>query len=678
VAGSSAAKVQTEKLEGTISQLQKRIAQLETTAGLEQSISAKYNSLSQHKADAKQAQLNLTEQEERVRETALQLDTANSVLSAAKETLDQLQKKWESSYQPFFEDGYLEALRNQQGQQKQEDVTDSKEACAAIMKELELLSADNLESRFIGLKAVLDGETADVSDKERLKSHYYMSKEKCRKTIEYRGTSFEEIAEDIAQGKLKVSDNEELLAVKQQLLQIEKLISQLQVELDAQNALMNRLEGSISHGISQIEDKFGVYQEFDCDNPESFITQHKELTKKLSEDIKELEVRIFREQKAAKDIFVMEKDLERIVKNAGMQIPETEICLPELASPADVDITKYETVQKEYDAVVRLEFKKQNEFEKYKQKLIEVLNGCFAQELSQEIRVSVTIPENVNQTRQTVQNLKETNLFIQLEKERIAKGIEDMERIKDNFENRCIQTCSNMKAELDRLPKLSSITMEDEVISMIGLQIPYVREELYKERMSAYIDETIVAAESFQNAEERLKYIRNRLTWKRLFSVIVTDMNSIRLNLYKRERIKDQSRYLKYEEAVGSTGQSQGIYIQFLIAIINYISSINAATKENTLIGKAIFIDNPFGAAKDIYIWEPIFKLLKTNHVQLIVPARGATPAITGRFDVNYILGQKLADKRQQTVVVNYYSNTKDAGLEYTRMDYEQTSFDFG
>lgn len=71
------------------------------------------------------------------------------------------------------------------------------------------------------------------------------------------------------------------------------------------------------------------------------------------------------------------------------------------------------------------------------------------------------------------------------------------------------------------------------------------------------------------------------------------------------------------------------------------------------------------------------FKLLKTNHVQLIVPARGATPAITGRFDVNYILGQKLVDGRQQTVVVDYYSRTNTTQLEYTRMDYEQTSFEF-
>lgn len=151
---------------------------------------------------------------------------------------------------------------------------------------------------------------------------------------------------------------------------------------------------------------------------------------------------------------------------------------------------------------------------------------------------------------------------------------------------------------------------------------------------------------------------------------------SIRINLYKRERIKDQSRYLRYEEAVGSTGQSQGIYIQFLIAIINYISNMNSSGNEG-VEGKTIFIDNPFGAAKDIYIWEPIFKLLATNHVQLIVPARGATPAITGRFDVNYILGQKLVDSRQQTVVVDYYSSTKESELEYTRMDYEQATFDF-
>ena len=180
-----------------------------------------------------------------------------------------------------------------------------------------------------------------------------------------------------------------------------------------------------------------------------------------------------------------------------------------------------------------------------------------------------------------------------------------------------------------------------------------------------------------QSEAERVKFIKSRLSWKRLFAVIVTDMNAIRLKLYKRESVKEQSRYLRYEEAVGSTGQSQGIYIQFLIAVINYISSINSRDTDSTSLRKVIFIDNPFGAAKDIYIWEPIFKMLKTNNVQLIVPCRGATPAITGRFDVNYVLGQKFIDGRQQTVVVDYYSNVDSDKLDYTTMTYEQGSLDF-
>ena len=70
-------------------------------------------------------------------------------------------------------------------------------------------------------------------------------------------------------------------------------------------------------------------------------------------------------------------------------------------------------------------------------------------------------------------------------------------------------------------------------------------------------------------------------------------MNGIGLELYKRERIKEQSRHLRYEDAVGSTGQSQGIYIQFLIAVINYIASINSWHGDPEDLTKVIFIDNP-------------------------------------------------------------------------------------
>jgi len=87
---------------------------------------------------------------------------------------------------------------------------------------------------------------------------------------------------------------------------------------------------------------------------------------------------------------------------------------------------------------------------------------------------------------------------------------------------------------LERLPNLSDIRLDDELVHMIMLHIPYVKEEFYKERMSKYIDE-----------------------------------------------VAERSHYLKYEEAVGSTGQSQGIYIQFLVAVINYIASMNAGNVDS-------------------------------------------------------------------------------------------------
>ena len=112
------------------------------------------------------------------------------------------------------------------------------------------------------------------------------------------------------------------------------------------------------------------------------------------------------------------------------------------------------------------------------------------------------------------------------------------------------------------------------------------------------------------------------------------------------------------------------------MSVINYISGMYGAVEDEPRT-KTVFIDNPFGAAKDIYIWEPIFALLAANHVQLIVPARGATPAITGRFDVNYILGQQMSGGKQLTVVTDYTSTVDQTELEYSELDYEQVSFDF-
>ena len=589
-----------EQLSRNLAQTRDDIEEKETACSLlsrimemNTSIDKKYERLKGLKADVDSARNRIYECEEAAASANSEYDTARDFEDSTRKAYDEIIKSWEEQYAPYYDEN----------------------VSIEIDDDTYRLDKDEIESRFTGLKTALSQKNSDFADKQALMNHLSASMNKCRDAIEYRGYTFDDIKAKYEAGEIMAAGSQQLRNAKDALNNLVKSSDSVREELESQEALLNRLEGSIAHGINQIENNYGSFNEFPCDDPDEFITQHKVLIKKLEDNTKVREKTRRQMSDSLKDILVCRKDLERIVSDAGMHVPEE--FRPEDAQGITANLTEYEAVHKEYASITRLEYKKVDEFNKNKSKLIDLLNGFNAVELADEVRISLNVPENVAKTRSMIESLNETNTFIQLEKDRIAKGIEDMQMIKDNFENRCIQTCSNIKTELDRLPQLSNINLDGEQIAIISLQIPY-----------------------------------------------------------KRERIKDQSRYLRYEEAVGSTGQSQGIYIQFLIAIINYISNMNSSGNEG-VEGKTIFIDNPFGAAKDIYIWEPIFKLLATNHVQLIVPARGATPAITGRFDVNYILGQKLVDSRQQTVVVDYYSSTKESELEYTRMDYEQATFDF-
>ena len=653
------------KLENLKKQLDSALGQAE---GLKK-ISDLYAEISEERNSLKAYNDKLAKAERAIIGYAAQLDKSREEYLRINEYKDNVDKKytelvynWENIFSKYYVQDDTPADEN-----KKPDTTEYDEE-----------NIREITGRFAGLKDILMNKNADLTDKEALKSHLEASMKKCIDSIIYRGEEPEKLKELYLQGKISVSSQEKLHEISDELTELNKQYNDLDRELGMQEAMLNRLEGSVSYAISQIEERYGTYEEFECDDPDGYVKNNTVITRELEDGIKKEAAAGKKLENELKDIQICRKDIERIMSGAGINIPDEEILKKTDTKYRDYNNLnkEYEQTAKEYSAILKLEYKKTDEFVKYKSKLIDSLKSYNAEDLAVQISMSVNMPKDEQQTSALIASLDETNSYIELEKTRVHKGIEDMERIKDNFENRCIQTCSNIRTELERLPKLSHIKMDKEDISIIGLNIPYVKESVYKERMSEYIDETIEAAESFKDPEERFRYIRNRLTWKRLFSVIVTDMNSIRINLYKRERIKDQSRYLRYEEAVGSTGQSQGIYIQFLIAIINYISNINTVM-DGGIVGNAIFIDNPFGAAKDIYIWEPIFKLLKANHIQLIVPARGATPAITARFDVNYILGQKMADNRQQTVVVDYYSNVKQQELEYTRMNYEQASFDF-
>ncbi len=528
-----------------------------------------------------------------------------------------------------------------------------------------------LEAAFLGRKTAYEQKNTDVSDKQKLAASFEHGMKSQREGLQLLGKSIEEMQQKEAERGCVRTEMENMLVLKREAFEAGNQKILLAGRLKEAEEQLHRMEGSIQHAKQMTEETYGMTEipETAAEHPEQFIEQQQSSLRALEiqQRKQEKELRSLEEQCYA--LKAMAEDMERMMRAAGIRgtaegYLETGVSLKE----------QYEDLRNSYERIVKEEGRRLEEIEKEKHQLTETLEKMGAYELSSEIRKNLDRPENEQRIREQVESLREVIECLELEKGRIAKDMESLQDLKDRFEAQCLQNCLNMKEELDRLPKLSKISMNKQMISMITLQIPYIKEELYADAMSEYIDRIIRQVENYETQAERLNYIRSQLAFKRLFSVIVTNMDAIRLTLYKRERMKEQSRYLRYEEAVGSTGQSQGIYIQFLVAIINYISSINSGNADPLELKKVIFIDNPFGAAKDIYIWEPIFALLKANNVQLIVPARGATPAITGHFEVNYILGQKLIDGRQQTVVTDYRSQTRESELEYETMEFEQAT----
>ena len=447
-----------EQLSRNLAQTRDDIEEKETACSLlsrimemNTSIDKKYERLKGLKADVDSARNRIYECEEAAASANSEYDTARDFEDSTRKAYDEIIKSWEEQYAPYYDEN----------------------VSIEIDDDTYRLDKDEIESRFTGLKTALSQKNSDFADKQALMNHLSASMNKCRDAIEYRGYTFDDIKAKYEAGEIMAAGSQQLRNAKDALNNLVKSSDSVREELESQEALLNRLEGSIAHGINQIENNYGSFNEFPCDDPDEFITQHKVLIKKLEDNTKVQEKTRRQMSDSLKDILVCRKDLERIVSDAGMHVPEE--FRPEDAQGITANLTEYEAVHKEYASITRLEYKKVDEFNKNKSKLIDLLNGFNAVELADEVRISLNVPENVAKTRSMIESLNETNTFIQLEKDRIAKGIEDMQMIKDNFENRCIQTCSNIKTELDRLPQLSNINLDGEQIAIISLQIPYIK-----------------------------------------------------------------------------------------------------------------------------------------------------------------------------------------------------------
>ncbi len=545
------------------------------------------------------------------------------------------------------------------------------------------------------------GIREQLEQQQLLRSTMEAGTSRLLRNIRERRVSLEELEEAEKAGELLPGDPAEL---SEQADRLRKEREDLELRRSAAAGLSaeaQRLAGSIEYAIENIRMAYGSYETapYTEEELEQRIPLVEEAKERTGEELKKAREEQKHYQKQTRESEGLYREAARLTERYRIDLSRYTV-----QSISEDELQRaFEDLLLRMDRNEKSLERARSQMLRTKGQVTQTLMDLGAATLSVSVRDDADIPGSKEAAEALSRRLSEMEELIRLERSRVEQGLTDMEKLKENFVEQCVERCLDVRTELDKLPKLSVIHMKnslipgqgqdgkdgpegaggengqggkEEPVQMLRLSIPYVKDEFLRQRMSDYIDRIIAEADTKKTEAEQHKYLQSELALKRLFGVIVTDMNKIRLQLYKRERIREQSRYLKYEEAVGSTGQSQGIYIQFLISIINYISGMYSM-QDSALRSKTIFIDNPFGAAKDIYIWEPIFELLHTNHVQLIVPSRGATPEITGRFDVNYILGQQMTGNRALTVVTNYSSRTSEEAVEYHQLQYEQETFDF-
>jgi hypothetical protein len=247
--------------------------------------------------------------------------------------------------------------------------------------------------------------------------------------------------------------------------------------------------------------------------------------------------------------------------------------------------------------------------------------------------------------------INQLNDSVQMIREKIEKTQEDIEVLQSyqqEFVRRCIQRAENALDLLKKFPALSRIDIEGKRTNMIRMDFEDFDEKEKEMRMENHI-QGIIREISEENIKDRM-YIAERLSTRELLAQ-ATNMEKASVRLYKVERIAEHSRYLKWENAVGSEGQSNALYFIFAVCLISYIrmlSSVNVSVRTR----KVIIADNPFGATSAVYLWEPMFSILRSNDVQLIAPGHNIPRELTSQFEVNYLLNQDiLADSRTRVVV---------------------------
>ena len=237
---------------------------------------------------------------------------------------------------------------------------------------------------------------------------------------------------------------------------------------------------------------------------------------------------------------------------------------------------------------------------------------------------------------------------IEHQMKKISNDILQLESYQQEFTRRCIQRAELVLGHLRKMESLSRIEVYGRRTNIVEVKLQEFEDKEKQLRMKNHID-SIVREISEDGSVDR-KRVASKLSTKELLAQIV-NMDKAVVRLYKIESIPENSRFYRWEYAIGSEGQNNSLYFIFAACLISFIRMLSI-TNTSLKTKKVIIADNPFGATSAVYLWEPMFKIMKQNYIQLIAPGHRIPREITSKFGVSYLLNQDILQDGRMRVVV--------------------------
>ena len=200
----------------------------------------------------------------------------------------------------------------------------------------------------------------------------------------------------------------------------------------------------------------------------------------------------------------------------------------------------------------------------------------------------------------------------------------------------CLQRVGRLYENLTILSKKSTIQIGNTKKQMKRIDLPVIEptSEQPAERINQYITEQVKKHLSEQ--ESSTKTHHDHLAIRRLLNCYI-GKETIPITVYKIDKNIQNSRYRSWQDALkaNSGGEQFVVLFSLIVSVMNYTRSL---TNSLSATSGVLILDNPFGPISSPHLLEPMFRIARHFHIQLICLTHLGTAAVTSFFDMVYQL----------------------------------------